>query len=121
MRNSLALGASLKVMTMHDHRTDSASASAYVRRPLSLRRSVPRTDSLQGAGPWIVFAVGVLLMLAAALVRADESATARRTEKFNATLPARSTLRVVNVSGDVVASSGREFSAVCTTTVTAAT
>ena len=78
-------------------------------------------DPLEGAGPWIVFAVGILLMLVAAFVRADDSTTARRTEKFNATLPARSTLRVVNVSGDVVASPGHEFSAVCTTTVTAAT
>lgn len=84
-------------------------------------RSRRPADPLEGPGPWIVFAVGLLLMLAAALVRGDDPATARRTEKFIATLPARSTLRVLNVSGDVVATAGREFSAVCTTTVTAST
>ncbi len=78
-------------------------------------------DPLEGAGPWIVFAAGLLLMLAAALLSGEEPATARRTEKFNATLPARSTLRVMNLSGDVVATAGRQFSAVCTTTVTAST
>ena len=96
---------------LRDHRLTSDP------RPLSRRPA----DPLEGPGPWIVFAVGLLLMLAAALVRGDDPATARRTEKFNATLPARSTLRVLNVSGDVVATAGREFSAVCTTTVTAST
>ncbi|MEO8188973.1 MAG: DUF4097 family beta strand repeat-containing protein [Acidobacteriota bacterium] len=90
----------------------------------SLRRASPshirRTES-DGPGLWIVFAIGLLLMLAASLLRADDANVARKTERFNATLPARSTLRVLNVSGDVVAKPGREFSAVCQTSVTAST
>ncbi len=88
------------------------------RRALSARR----TAASDGPGLWIVFAIGLLLMLAASLLRAEDAGhVARRTERFTATLPARSTLRVANVSGDVVATAGREFSAVCRTTVTAAT
>ncbi len=81
-----------------------------------------RTAESDGSGLWIVFAIGLLLMAAASLLRADEAGNvARRTERFNATLPARSTLRVLNVSGDVIATPGREFSAVCVTSVTAST
>lgn len=85
------------------------------------RRLPGRADPLEGPGPWIAFAIGLLLMLAAAIVRGDDGVTSRRTEKFNATLSPRSTVRVLNVSGDVVATPGREFSAVCNTTVTAST
>jgi len=62
----------------------------------------------------------LLIMLLASILRADD-AVARRTDRFNGTLPPRSTLRVENVSGDVFVSGGREFSAVCNTTVTAPT
>jgi DUF4097 and DUF4098 domain-containing protein YvlB len=69
---------------------------------------------------WILLGLGMLLMLAAALAGAEEAAfTAKRTEHFNATLSSRSTVRIENVSGDIVASPGKEFSAVVTTTVTA--
>lgn len=69
---------------------------------------------------WILLGLGMLLMLAAALAGADEGGfTAKRTENFNATLTSRSTLRIENVSGDIVASPGKEFSAAVTTTVTA--
>jgi len=95
------------------------------------RRLPGRSDPLEGPGPWIAFAIGLLLMLAAAIVRGegsapksggdDPSSTARRTERFTATVAPRTTIRVLNVSGDVVATAGREFSAVCNTTVTAST
>ncbi len=61
-------------------------------------------------------------MLAAALARAEEPAfTAKRTERFNATMAAGSTLRIENVSGDIVAKPGRELSAVVTITASART
>ncbi|HYK41640.1 MAG TPA: DUF4097 family beta strand repeat-containing protein [Thermoanaerobaculia bacterium] len=88
--------------------------------PSDERRLSPRRDPLAGPGPWIAFVVGLLIMLLASILRADD-AIARRTDRFNATLPPRSTLRVENVSGDVIVSGGREFSAVCNTTVTAPT
>lgn len=114
MRNLAALPASWKAM---EHRRGSR-----VRAPLSARRFLGASPPLEGAGPWIVFAIGLLLMLAAAFARGEEgSAVARRTDRFNGTLGSGSKLRVLNVSGDVVASAGREFSAVCNTTVTAST
>src|SRR5438132_6704986 len=70
---------------------------------------------------WILLGLGALLMLAAALAGAEENFTATRTERFNANLSSRSTVRIENVSGDIVASPGKEFSAVVTTTVTAPT
>src|SRR6202165_5360096 len=114
MSNFMAVAASSKVMKQGNAERVLASRGGPS-GPRSSRRSEP----LDGPGPWIVFAVGVLLLLAAALARGDEGATVHRTERFTATLPAHSRLRVVNVSGDVVASPGREFSAVCNTTVTA--
>jgi DUF4097 and DUF4098 domain-containing protein YvlB len=83
-----------------------------------LRRAPVRRDPLAGPGPWIAFAIGLLIMLLASILRADES-VARRTDRFNATLGPRSTVRIDNVSGDVIVTAGREFSAVCNTTVTA--
>jgi DUF4097 and DUF4098 domain-containing protein YvlB len=60
-------------------------------------------------------------MLAAALAGADDTGvTAKRTDHFNATLPAGSKLRIENISGDIVAVPGKEFSAVVTITATAA-
>jgi hypothetical protein len=83
-------------------------------RGFSSRRR--RSDWL---GLWIVLGLGMLVMLAAALAGAEENFTATRTGRFNATLAPRSSVRIENVSGDIVASPGREFSAVVTTTVTA--
>jgi DUF4097 and DUF4098 domain-containing protein YvlB len=68
---------------------------------------------------WIVLGLGILILLAAALAGAEENFTATRTERFNATLTSRSAVSIENVSGDIVASPGKEFSAVVTTTVTA--
>lgn len=59
------------------------------------------------------------MLFAAATARGEESAT--RTDRFTATLPPGSTLRIENVSGDVVAAAGSDFSAVATVVVLAPT
>jgi DUF4097 and DUF4098 domain-containing protein YvlB len=69
---------------------------------------------------WLLLALGALLMLVAAgTAGAEESAT--RTDRFTASLPAGSTLSIENVSGDLTASPGPEFSAVATIVVAAPT
>jgi hypothetical protein len=69
---------------------------------------------------WLLLAAGLALLLAAAAASGQERAfTASRTDRLQGTLPPGTRLRVSNVNGDIVASSGREFSAVVTTTVTA--
>ncbi len=73
-------------------------------------------------GLWVLLALGILLMLAAAFSRAEETTSAaKRTEHFNATMTAGSTLRIENVSGDIVAKPGRELSAIVTITASAPT
>ena len=74
-------------------------------------------------GLWVALALGALLLLASALAGAEEAGgvTLKRTDHFNATLPAGSTLRIENVSGDVTASAAREFSATVQLSVTAPT
>ncbi|HJW14318.1 MAG TPA: hypothetical protein VJ776_06465, partial [Thermoanaerobaculia bacterium] len=73
-------------------------------------------------GLWVLLALGLLLMLAASLAGANEAGfTAKRTDHFSATLPPGSTLRIENVSGDIVAVPGKEFSAVVTVSVSAPT
>ena len=68
---------------------------------------------------WILLALGMLLMLATA--GKAEQPTSTRVEKFNGTLRAGQTIHIENISGDIVASAGKEFSAVVTLTVTAPT
>ncbi|MEO8430880.1 MAG: DUF4097 family beta strand repeat-containing protein [Acidobacteriota bacterium] len=115
MRNVGARGASQEMMTQH--RTHSSIGFREASSRYSSRR-----NPLAGPGPWIAVALGLLLMLLAAISRGDDTAaTARRTERFTATLTPRSTVRVENVSGDVIATAGREFSAICNITVTAST
>src|SRR5262249_51928275 len=71
---------------------------------------------------WIALFAGLLILLAAAISRADSGAfSTTRTDRFTATLSPGTNLRVENVSGDVVATPGRSFSAVVTITVTAPT
>ena len=83
--------------------------------PMGVTRRTERTD---GVVLWILLALGAILMLlAAAPARAEE--TANRTDRITATLPAGSTVRIDNVSGDVIAVPGREFSAVATIVVAA--
>ena len=68
---------------------------------------------------WILLAVGALLMLAGGIARGDE--TAHRTDRVTATLAPGSVLSLENISGDVVATPGPEFSAVATIVVVAPT
>ncbi|HTD51729.1 MAG TPA: hypothetical protein VK780_01780, partial [Thermoanaerobaculia bacterium] len=77
----------------------------------------PRDRSLD---LWVPLVVGLFLMCLAAAAR-GESAQARRTDRFNATLSSGSRLRIDNISGDIVATPGREFSAVVNVVVTAPT
>jgi DUF4097 and DUF4098 domain-containing protein YvlB len=51
--------------------------------------------------------------------KAETPGSANRTDRFNGTLAAGKTIRVENVSGDVVATPGRAFSATVSITVTA--
>jgi DUF4097 and DUF4098 domain-containing protein YvlB len=69
---------------------------------------------------WVPLVVGLLLMFLAAAAR-GESGQAKRTDRFNATLSPGARLRIDNISGDIVATPGREFSAVVTVVVTAPT
>src|SRR5262245_50148379 len=94
----MTTSASLRMMTAHVH---------------------GRSDRI---GLWIALALGALLMLAAALAGAEEpGVTVKRTDHFNATLASGATLRIENISGDVVASAGKDFSATVTISVTAPT
>ena len=68
---------------------------------------------------WIVLALGLLFMLVSAA--RGEQRTASRVDRFNGSLAAGQTVQVDNVSGDIIASPGREFSAVVTVTVSAGT
>src|SRR5207247_3219933 len=73
-------------------------------------------------GLWILLAVGLVMLLAAVLAGADEAGfTVKRTDHFNATLPSGATLTIENISGDIAAAAGREFSAVVTISVSAPT
>ncbi|MDQ5873346.1 MAG: DUF4097 family beta strand repeat-containing protein, partial [Acidobacteriota bacterium] len=92
--------------------------------PASLRMmsSSPgnRMERTDRAVLWLLLVLGTLLMLVAAgSARGEESVT--RTDRFTASLPAGSTLRIENVSGDLSAAPGPEFSAVATIVVAAPT
>ena len=77
-----------------------------------------RSDRTDRAVLWFLLALGVALMLlAAGTARGEE--TANRTDRITATLPAGATVRLDNVSGDVIAVPGREFLAVATIVVAA--
>src|SRR6516165_9051873 len=67
---------------------------------------------------WILLAIGLLLMLVS--VGKGDQPTATRTDHFNGTLASGQTIHVENVSGDVIASPGPQFSAVVTLTAWAA-
>lgn len=68
---------------------------------------------------WLVLGLGLLLMLVSA-ARAEQ-APATRVDRFNGTLAAGQTIHVENITGDVIAAPGAQFSAVVTVSVTAAT
>ena len=79
-------------------------------------RPTARADRL---ATWIVLALGLLFMLVSAA--RGEQRTASRVDRFQGPLAPGQTVQVENVSGDILASPGREFSAVVTVTVSAAT
>ncbi|HEY3172442.1 MAG TPA: DUF4097 family beta strand repeat-containing protein [Thermoanaerobaculia bacterium] len=79
-----------------------------------------RAEKTDRAVLWLLLALGAALMLlAAGTLRAEE--TANRTDRISATLQPGSTLRIENVSGDIVAAPGPQFSAVATIVVVAPT
>jgi len=84
--------------------------------------SSSRSEHPGWAGLWVLLVLGLLLMLAAAVSRAEPGGfTVQRTDRFNAPLGPSSTVRIQNISGDILASPGKEFSATVTLTVTAPT
>jgi DUF4097 and DUF4098 domain-containing protein YvlB len=85
-------------------------------RPAAPERPVARVDRLVA---WALLTLGLLLMLAG-VSRADQP-TASRSERFQGPMKPGQTVQVDNVSGDIVASPGKEFSAVVTITVSAPT
>src|SRR6185369_10806080 len=110
-RNSAAGSASLPVMSKPTH------AHAHAQARLLLAKDRPDWLAL-----WALLGLGIVLLLTASFAGADEGAfTAKRTENFTATLSPRGSVSIENVSGDIVASPGKTFSAVVTTTVNAPT
>ena len=89
---------------------------------LSRHRDVAEAPSARAdrVTVWILLALGLLLMLVSVSVGKAEQPSATRVQKFNGTIAAGQTIHVENVSGDIVASPGKEFSAVVTLTVSAA-
>ena len=94
--------------------------------PLTMRyeaRPIDPKDSPAAAAEvralWVLLAAGLFLLAASALSGGEPGQTASRTDRFQPTLAAGTTVHVENVNGDVVASRGAAFSAVVTTTVTA--
>ncbi|HSS45699.1 MAG TPA: DUF4097 family beta strand repeat-containing protein, partial [Thermoanaerobaculia bacterium] len=81
-----------------------------------------RSEHPDWAGLWLLLVLGLLLMLAAAVSPAEpDGFTAQRVDHFNATPGSSSTVRIQNISGDILVSPGKEFSATVTVTVTAPT
>ena len=78
-----------------------------------------RTATADRVVTWILLALGLLLMLAS--VSEAEQPSASRVDRFNGTLSPGQTVHVENVSGDVIASPGKQFSAVVTLQVSAPT
>jgi len=78
-----------------------------------------RTASADRVVTWILLALGLLLMLAS--VSEGQQSSVTRVDRFSGTLSPGQTVHVENVSGDVIASPGKEFSAVVTVQVSAPT
>lgn len=78
--------------------------------------STARADRL---AVWILLALGLLLMLVG--VGKAEPSTVTRVDRFQGPMTPGQTVHVENITGDIIASPGKEFSAVVTVTVIAAT
>jgi DUF4097 and DUF4098 domain-containing protein YvlB len=85
-------------------------------RPAAAERPLARVDRLVA---WALLTLGLLLMLAG--VSRAEQPSASRSERFHGPMTVGQTIQVSNVSGDILATAGREFSAVVTITVSAPT
>lgn len=84
------------------------------------RTTGSRVEKTDRAVLWILLVLGAALMLfGAGTARGDE--TASRTDRISVTLARGSTVRIENVSGDLVATPGSQFSAVATIVVVAPT
>ncbi len=89
------------------------------RTPRTASRSEGPSATADRLAVWILLALGLLLMLVSA--GKAEQPTATRVDRFQGPLPPGQTLHVENITGDIVVSAGKEFSAVVTVTVSAAT
>jgi DUF4097 and DUF4098 domain-containing protein YvlB len=89
--------------------------------PIEPDFSPSRDETAERRALWILLAVGTALMVTAVASGDSRNSTATRTDRFNPSIPAGTTVRVANVNGDVVASPGATFSALVTTTVVAPT
>jgi DUF4097 and DUF4098 domain-containing protein YvlB len=99
------------------NRNDAAASPGEMSAP---RTGGNRFGESDRAVLWVLLALGLALMLVAAgTLHAEE--TANRTDRISAALAPGSTLRIDNVSGDVVAAPGPQFSAVATIVVVAPT
>jgi DUF4097 and DUF4098 domain-containing protein YvlB len=87
------------------------------RQPLS---SAERSERIALA---LLLVFGAILMLVASRAAAEDRMpfSASRTDRFGATLGSRSTVRIENISGDIVARPGKTFSAVASLSVAATT
>ena len=79
------------------------------------------TARAKGIVVWILLALGILLMLVSASVGQAQPASLTRVDRFNGTLRSGQTIHVENISGDVIAAPGKDFSAVVTIQVSAPT
>ncbi len=93
-------------------------------KTLDIRRhSLSTAERYERIGLALLLAFGAVLMLVASGASGEDRLpfSASRTDRFNATLGSRATVRIENVSGDIVASAGKNFSAVATISINAAT
>ena len=103
--SSARLSLTMNMMKLSKHRDVAEAPSA-------------RADRL---AVWVLLALGLLLMLVSVSAGKAEEPSATRVQTFNGPVAAGQTIHVENISGDIVASPGRQFSAVVTLTVSAAT
>ncbi len=89
------------------------------RHTLRAKSLSSRAATAQNRALWLLLAAGLGLLAAAVASGEERGFSASRTDRFRGNLPPGTLVRVVNINGDVVAGSGREFSAVVTTTVMA--
>ena len=84
---------------------------------------LPRSSQAETRALWVVLAAGAVLMVTAAAAGEQPRVpgTSSRTDRFQAALKDGATVRIDNVNGDIVATPGKSFSAVVTTTVSAPT